>query len=828
MAEGRILTFYSYTGGTGRTMALANVATLLARQGAVLMIDWNLEAPALHRYFPETGAGQAPGLIDLFESLAANPDTDPAPFVQQTRWENLCLLPAGRFDESYAARVAGFAWRALDERQPGLIQNLAAWWRGRYRYVLIDSRSGVNEMSGMCAMMLPDQLVMLFTPAGASLDGTIEVARLAHGYRYGEEPTRPFVVLPVPSRGDGAETARAARWRFGPDPAGYEERWEAVFRELFGLSACHLHAYFNACALPHQPRYCFGEALAAAGEDEAHPTPLGRAYAELARRIASAAPAWAPADEASGCVEVDGEWLAPREAEARLLARIPQCMAQRDSDRLARTLQQLAGLEARAGHTAEARAYFQQALALLRTLAAPDPLASLLEDLGRFELAQERAEEAWRCLSEALTLAGETLPPIRRARLLVALGDAERALPRGDAARTHYQEALAIYEADSDRLGTALVCEKLATLDSASNPERAETEFRRAAGIFELERETGRLAACLRALGDLQRRHGRFEDAAREYRRCLEMLPGNGYAGERARTLLGLARIGRGQSNPAEAELRYREALDLFLERGEQDGAAAAREGLAELALRRGDLEAAVREYEEALAAATLANNPRRLASVSLGLGEAARRRGDQEGARRRFTQALETYRSLYHSVGQANALLSLAELDRQTGAAAEARDRICQALQIYRQLRAGAGEANALKSLGDLEASAGAPGLARELYLEAAAAYEAQRNQLGLANVYQKLGDLERGRRRFTAASDWYARARELYERNGLPAGLAYTYSELARVSHALCDFAASIAYLHEAEAAAARSPSPDVRGYVWSVREELRAGKV
>ncbi len=148
--------------------------------------------------------------------------------------------------------------------------------------------------------------------------------------------------------------------------------------------------------------------------------------------------------------------------------------------------------------------------------------------------------------------------------------------------------------------------------------------------------------------------------------------------------------------------------------------------------------------------------------------------------------------------------------------------------MQIYRQLRAGAGEANALKSLGDLEASEGAPGLARELYLEAAAAYEAQRNELGLANVYQKLGDLERGQRRLTAASDWYARARELYEKNGLSAGLAYTYSELARVSHALCDFAASLSYLNEAEAAAARSPSPNVRGYVWSVREELRTGKV
>jgi MinD-like ATPase involved in chromosome partitioning or flagellar assembly len=49
---GRIITFYSYKGGTGRTMALANAAWVLASNGKrVLMIDWDLEAPGLHRYF---------------------------------------------------------------------------------------------------------------------------------------------------------------------------------------------------------------------------------------------------------------------------------------------------------------------------------------------------------------------------------------------------------------------------------------------------------------------------------------------------------------------------------------------------------------------------------------------------------------------------------------------------------------------------------------------------------------------------------------------------------------------------------------------------------
>src|SRR5262252_211616 len=68
--DGRFVTFYSYKGGSGRTMALANVAWILASNGYdVLLIDWDLEAPGLHRYLrpflvdPELSSTS--GLIDF-------------------------------------------------------------------------------------------------------------------------------------------------------------------------------------------------------------------------------------------------------------------------------------------------------------------------------------------------------------------------------------------------------------------------------------------------------------------------------------------------------------------------------------------------------------------------------------------------------------------------------------------------------------------------------------------------------------------------------------------------------------------------------------------
>ena len=42
--------FYSYKGGVGRSMALANLGELFHEQGLrTLLVDWDLEAPGLAR-----------------------------------------------------------------------------------------------------------------------------------------------------------------------------------------------------------------------------------------------------------------------------------------------------------------------------------------------------------------------------------------------------------------------------------------------------------------------------------------------------------------------------------------------------------------------------------------------------------------------------------------------------------------------------------------------------------------------------------------------------------------------------------------------------------
>ena len=75
-SQGQIITFYSYKGGTGRTMALANVAWILASsEKRVLCVDWDLESPGLHKFFHpflnESTVSATPGVIEIIPLLCA-------------------------------------------------------------------------------------------------------------------------------------------------------------------------------------------------------------------------------------------------------------------------------------------------------------------------------------------------------------------------------------------------------------------------------------------------------------------------------------------------------------------------------------------------------------------------------------------------------------------------------------------------------------------------------------------------------------------------------------------------------------------------------------
>jgi MinD-like ATPase involved in chromosome partitioning or flagellar assembly len=229
----RVVTFYSYKGGVGRTMALANVAWILANNGRrVLVIDWDLEAPALHRYFrpflSDPDLAQSPGLIDfLIESAAdaAGGSTTSKTilhFASPLMWEfpdggTLDIVSAGRQDPTYAQRVSVFDWQAFFEHLGGyeLLERMKRDVED-YDFVLIDSRTGLSDIASVCTVQMPDALVMWFLPNPQSIEGSIAVARSVSSMRTG----RPLQLVPALMRVEYGEkelleqTRKTVRSRF--------------------------------------------------------------------------------------------------------------------------------------------------------------------------------------------------------------------------------------------------------------------------------------------------------------------------------------------------------------------------------------------------------------------------------------------------------------------------------------------------------------------------------------------------------------------------------------------------------------------------------------
>ncbi|WP_342118116.1 KGGVGR-motif variant AAA ATPase [Pseudoduganella sp. OTU4001] len=281
-AAGEVTTFYSYKGGVGRTMALANLGHMLAARPAapVLLVDWDLEAPGLHYYFP--GAPEAPGVLDLFEACrdqlqerAGRYASDSAlaeAVLDAVRWEQylvrasddrpLWLLRAGRCDGSHAERAAMLDWQGIFDTCPALFRTFAARLVRHFGHVLVDARSGRADSAAICTTLLPTRLVLVFAPNRQNLDGLQDLVSRATGYRScHEDEQRQLLVYPLPSRIDTADAALSALWRRGDD--GYQPLFERALAHAYGLTWLSLEDYFNAVQLPYCPSLASGEPLPA-------------------------------------------------------------------------------------------------------------------------------------------------------------------------------------------------------------------------------------------------------------------------------------------------------------------------------------------------------------------------------------------------------------------------------------------------------------------------------------------------------------------------------------------------------------------------------------
>lgn len=313
-AQGIVYTFYSFKGGVGRSMAVANVAALLAKAGyKCLVVDWDLEAPGIECYFNqfpsrlEGSARETPGLVDMLEALKTGSRLDWRKCLLTARpfrtGAPISILTSGRRIPTYSETVQGLDWKNLfDEHDLGIYLNeLREEWITKFDFILVDSRTGINDIGSICTVLLPDVVVLLFTTNRQSLEGVLEIVGAARQARSTLPVDRArLIAVPVPARDEsqGAEYERAQEWK-----RIFASELEDLYRDWIPR---HLEPrdVLNKLYIPYITIWSFGERLPVVEREEeiSDPRSVSAAYSRLATLLAHRLD-WSALEEGQGYAE---------------------------------------------------------------------------------------------------------------------------------------------------------------------------------------------------------------------------------------------------------------------------------------------------------------------------------------------------------------------------------------------------------------------------------------------------------------------------------------------------------------------------------------------
>jgi len=301
-ANGKVITFYSYKGGTGRTMALANVAWILASCGKkILVIDWDLEAPGLHRFFSpflnDKDLENNNGLIDFLGeyvdgALDVSEDNndswlnyyaDISKYANKLNYDDfpgegiIDFVSAGKQDALYATRVNSFNWHNFYERLGGgaFFEEVKHNVKANYDYILIDSRTGVSDTAGICTIQWPDILVILFTGNNQSILGGVGVAHsvLEQSSVNNQGKREKPLIFPVLSRIDMSELDKFDALR-----EFLKNHFNPIISQILNSK---LDEYWGNMKIPYISWYSFEEVMAVFRDDPNESGSLLDAYQKL-------------------------------------------------------------------------------------------------------------------------------------------------------------------------------------------------------------------------------------------------------------------------------------------------------------------------------------------------------------------------------------------------------------------------------------------------------------------------------------------------------------------------------------------------------------------
>ena len=200
-----------------------------------------------------SSTGNIPALSEYVSEISRQtPDSYP-----------IYIMASGRKDNEYQAQLAQLNWKEFyssEKRGFLFVENLKAAIEAEYKpdYLLVDSRTGLTDISGICTLQLPDLVVLLFGLNQQNVQGISRIYKSIAHNKLNRRIKTLLVASPVPELAAYSEV-KASRLQAAKEQIGGEI-------EL---------------SIPFDPSIAFEEAVVLKDENSA----LGKAYDALTERI---------------------------------------------------------------------------------------------------------------------------------------------------------------------------------------------------------------------------------------------------------------------------------------------------------------------------------------------------------------------------------------------------------------------------------------------------------------------------------------------------------------------------------------------------------------
>lgn len=180
----KIISFYSFKGGVGRTAALSHAAYILSSRGKkVVIVDMDIEAPGMSTIFdPQYYQEPKCGLIDYFiDRFSKGEEITRNIYITDVFSEvllndisgRLFVVPAGIMDIDYLSKV--------DILKTHLVHTLSIdYWSDfvselntqlKPDIILVDTRTGLNSWGALALLKISDSVVFFAYPNNENING---------------------------------------------------------------------------------------------------------------------------------------------------------------------------------------------------------------------------------------------------------------------------------------------------------------------------------------------------------------------------------------------------------------------------------------------------------------------------------------------------------------------------------------------------------------------------------------------------------------------------------------------------------------------------------